>query len=128
MRRRRSFSRRAYLELLRHTYWAWKRNPEIVEQNRRQALAQVGYLRQGRLLGYARIEGFWMYDVVVHPEARGQGIGKGMLELLLSQPRVRALPRIGLDTRDADGLYERYGFEKVGRAPSGSWIMIRPGS
>ena len=36
--------------------------------------------------------------------------------------------RKALDTRDADGLYERYGFIKVGKAPSGSWIMIRPQS
>lgn len=115
-------------ELLKHTYWAWKRNPELVEINRRNALAQVGYIKDGEILAYARIEGFWLYDVIVHPELRGQGIGKAMIELLLRQPKVQALSRIGLDTRDADGLYERYGFIKVGRGPSGSWIMIRPQS
>ncbi len=115
-------------DLLKHTYWAWKRNEQMVERNRRQALAQVGYLGSGRLMAYARIEGFWLFDVVVHPELRGQGIGKQLIELLLEQPKVQALPRLGLDTRDAQDFYARYGFQLVGKGPSGSWIMIRPGA
>jgi len=115
-------------DLLKHTYWAWKRNEQIVARNRRQALAQVGYFREGRLMAYARIEGFWLYDVVVHPELRGQGIGKQLIGLLLEQPKVQALPRLGLDTRDAQDFYARFGFQLVGKGPSGSWIMIRPGA
>lgn len=112
-------------ELLKDTYWAHKRNPELVERNRRMALAQWGYFEGGRLLAYLRFEGFWLFDVIVHPNLRGRGIGKELLKRALADPKIEPLPRLGLDTRDADAFYELFGFVKVGRSPNGSWVMIR---
>lgn len=111
--------------LLRDTYWAHKRDLEIVERNRRKALAQWGYFEAGELRAYLRFEGFWLFDVIVHPDWRGRGLGKELLRRALADPKIAELPRLGLDTRDADAFYERFGFVRVGRSPGGSWIMIR---
>lgn len=111
--------------LLQDTYWAWKRSPEIVARNRSQATAQWGYFQAGRLCAYARLDGWWLYDVVVRPDLRGQGIGSALIRHVLSDPRVTSLPRLGLDTRDRERFYERFGFQQVGRGPNGSWVMMR---
>lgn len=52
----------------------------------------------------------YLTDVIVADDMRGQGIGKWMVETVLSHPDLQGLRRIALWTRDARGLYERYGF------------------
>jgi len=120
-----AMSGEAIWTLLRDTYWAHKRSPEGVEQSRRTALAQWGFFEGGQLRAYARVEGFWLSDVVVADGWRGRGIGTGLLQRLLADPKVRGLARVGLDTRDAEEFYQRLGFVRVGRGPTGSWMMVR---
>ncbi|MDA5110824.1 MULTISPECIES: GNAT family N-acetyltransferase [Brevibacillus] len=42
---------------------------------------------------------------------RGKGLGKWLMQYLLEHPAVRHT-NMALGTRDAHGLYERYGFER----------------
>lgn len=53
----------------------------------------------------------WIYDVAVRGDARGRGIGQALVRLLLDHPRLRETRRCLLGTRDAQGVYERLGFE-----------------
>jgi ribosomal protein S18 acetylase RimI-like enzyme len=61
---------------------------------------------------YGRIE-----DVIVHPDFRGQGIGKQMLEQLRAHSIRMGLTRLELTSnsrrKEAIKLYESLGFEKV---------------
>jgi predicted N-acetyltransferase YhbS len=41
---------------------------------------------------------------------RGKGLGQAIVELVLQHPRVVDADRVRLNTRDAHGLYERFGF------------------
>ncbi len=52
----------------------------------------------------------WLCDVFVEPDARDNGLGKWMLECVLDHPELQRLRRMILATRDAHGLYARYGF------------------
>lgn len=114
-------------ELLRDTYWGHRRTREGVYQQCDEAMLTVAYLEEGRLLGYARLArvdrrtGF-LYDVIIDADHRGKGIGKGMMERLMAQ--VQPLERILLDTRDAMGLYQRYGFEVISVSDEGSSMML----
>lgn len=120
-----AMSAEAIWELLQPTYWSPKRSLELVARNRLQALCQWGYFREGRLLGYLRVHQNWLYDVIVHPELRGQGLGSGLMQRLMADPRVQALPFLGLHTRDAHPFYARFGFRRF--HPDSRIMIHEPG-
>jgi len=47
---------------------------------------------------------------------RGKGLGKWLMECVVSHPRLRGLRRWTLLTRDAHGLYSQFGFTPL-KAP-----------
>ncbi len=55
----------------------------------------------------------YLTDVIVSAPARGRGIGKWMVEAIVSHPDLQGLRRIALWTRDARTLYEQFGFTTV---------------
>ena len=62
-------------------------------------------------------------DVIVADEARGQGIGKWLVETLETHPDLQGLRRIALWTRDARTLYEQYGFSTD--MPASTYMELR---
>jgi GNAT superfamily N-acetyltransferase len=52
--------------------------------------------------------------VYVLEEHRGRGLGKRLVEAVRAHPDLRSLRRLLLKTRDAHGLYEPFGFARVG--------------
>ena len=117
-------------ELLHPTYWAGQRSlPEFAEQLR-LAWITVGFWSEGRLVAYARLHRFartaaYLYDVIVAPHRRGQGLGREMLSRLLDHPQLEQVERILLDTRDQMPLYEKFGFQQLYRRPNGSLHMVK---
>ena len=57
----------------------------------------------------------YLADVFVLEEHRGQGIGKWLVEVILSHPDLQGLRRWMLATRDAHDLYRRYAFTELAR-------------
>lgn len=62
-------------------------------------------------------------SVVVAPEAKGQGLGRGLTQQLLAQARARGLEAVYLLTTTAPDFFARLGFERIAReaAPSPLW-------
>ena len=52
-------------------------------------------------------------DILVWPDHRGKGIGIRMMEALLGHPVIAPLPSLALNTADAHGLYEKFGFVRI---------------
>ena len=52
----------------------------------------------------------YLADVFVLPDYRGVGLGKWLVECVLSHPELQGLRRWMLATRDAHGLYSQFGF------------------
>jgi GNAT superfamily N-acetyltransferase len=52
----------------------------------------------------------YLSDVFVVEAYRGRGLSKWLMECILAHPDLQGLRRFALFTRDAQGLYERYGF------------------
>ncbi len=84
-----------------------------------------------------RSSGGWLIgNVVVHPDYRGQGIGRALLEHAIAVVRRRGGRWLGLDVRAdntvARNLYERLGFQVKGRThhlvrrAAKPWPDIRP--
>jgi GNAT superfamily N-acetyltransferase len=72
--------------------------------------------RGGRLVATTRIwsDGAYeakLYDVVTARDLMGQGIASALVTWALKHPAVSDVQRFVLETRDADRLYERFGFQ-----------------
>jgi GNAT superfamily N-acetyltransferase len=57
----------------------------------------------------------YLADVFVLEEHRGQGLGRWMMEVMLSHPDLQGLRRWMLATADAHGPYRGYGFRELGK-------------
>ena len=108
--------------LLKTTYWADQRPIEQIERSMRNSSCYGLYLDDGRkLAGFTRVISdhattYYLCDVVVDPEYRHQGLGTALVSYVVSRPEYTGLRGLLL-TRDAHGLYEKFGFETVnGRA------------
>jgi nitroimidazol reductase NimA-like FMN-containing flavoprotein (pyridoxamine 5'-phosphate oxidase superfamily)/ribosomal protein S18 acetylase RimI-like enzyme len=123
--------------LLAGEYW-WEGLPRgWIGPAHRAAQAWVGArAADGTLVATARAVSdgkvAWVYDVAVAAGLRGRGIGKRVMALLLDHPAVRRVPYVKLSTRDAQGLYARFGFVDAGdrrRFPTATdMVLVRPGT
>ena len=68
--------------------------------------SQVGYARI--ISDYATFA--YLADVFVLESERGKGISKWLMECITQQPDLQGLRRWMLATRDAHGLYAKFGF------------------
>ena len=67
-------------------------------------------------------------NVCVAAGWRGKGLGQAVVRLLLEHPLMRDVDRVRLNTRDAQGLYERFGFVetlKETRTPPSAEMVLR---
>lgn len=116
------------VSLLRGTYWSPRIKREVVARGIAGSIV-IGAFEagSGRQVGFARVVTdratfAWLCDVIVDESHRGRGISKGMVERLIAHPDLQTLRRWVLATRDAHGLYQRYGFTPV---PADRWMEKR---
>ena len=114
--------------LSEESYWARSRTREENDRIIEASLC-FGAYEDGRQIAHARVitdtVAFgYLGDVFVLPEARGRGVGKALMEAVLSHPHVRGLKRFTLVTDDAHGLYEQYGFRLLDDVRK--WMQRRP--
>ena len=101
------------------SYWAAGRPEEVVRRSVENSLV-FGLYEGARQVGFARVitdyaTFAWVADVFVLEEFRGRGLSKWLMEVMLAHPQLQALRRWVLATKDAHGLYARFGFEPLKR-------------
>ena len=100
---------------LQSTYWAADRPRAVIEQSLEHSVLlslldgeeQVGFVRV--VTDYVTFA--WICDVYVDPTVRGQGLGVWLMECLQAHPAAQVGLQL-LFTRDAHGLYEKFGFQR----------------
>ncbi|MEI7642948.1 MAG: GNAT family N-acetyltransferase [Chloroflexales bacterium] len=102
---------------LNRTYWAAGRSRAVVAQALAHSLC-FGLYHTDAQVGLARVVTdhttfAWLCDVYILEDHRGAELGKWLIATVLSHPDLRAIRRIMLATRDAHGLYQRYGFRPL---------------
>ncbi len=102
--------------LLHATYWASSRPREIIAKSMNHSIC-FALLHSGQQVGFARVVTdyatfAWICDVIIAPEHQGRGLGKWMMECVLTHPELQTSTQV-LRTRDAHTLYERFGFERT---------------
>jgi GNAT superfamily N-acetyltransferase/uncharacterized damage-inducible protein DinB len=100
--------------LSNRSYWARGRPPEVARRSLENSLC-FGLYERVRQVGLARVVTdratfAWLCDVFVLEAYRGRGLSKWLLARVMGHPDLQGLRRVLLGTRDAHGLYERYGF------------------
>ncbi|MFL4469438.1 GNAT family N-acetyltransferase [Tateyamaria armeniaca] len=80
--------------------------------------AVVGVFEEGAMLGTARavtdgVFHAYIYDLFVFEEHRGRGLAHVLMDALFDHPDLRDVAGWMLSTRDAHGLYEKYGFAPI---------------
>jgi GNAT superfamily N-acetyltransferase len=101
------------------SYWAAGVPERVVERSIENSVC-FGVYRGEEQAGFARVVTdratfAYLADVFVLEEHRGRGIGKWLVEVILSHPDLQGLRRWMLATRDAHDLYRRYAFTELAR-------------
>ncbi len=111
------------------SYWAQGRTREAVERSVENSVVFGAYCG-GEQVGFARAvtDGAtfaWLCDVFVSPAHRGRGVGKLLVRAAAEHADRCGLRIMVLATRDAQGLYERYGDFHAVECPE-RWMVRRP--
>jgi GNAT superfamily N-acetyltransferase len=101
------------------SYWAAGVPEEVVRRSVENSL-NFGVYRDAEQVGFARVVTdhatfAYLADVFVLEAHRGRGLGKWLVEVVLSHPDLQELRRWMLATGDAHELYRKYGFAELGR-------------
>jgi GNAT superfamily N-acetyltransferase len=99
------------------SYWARGIPRETVARGISQSLPFSLFLGD-RQVGFARVVSdratfAYLADVFVIEEQRGRGLAAWLVETVLAHPELAGLRRWLLATRDAHGLYRKFGFTDV---------------
>lgn len=103
-------------DFLSRSYWA----TNIPRETMAKAIANslcFSLFKDDVQIGFARVitdraTFAYLADVFVLPGHRGAGIGTWFMSVLFAHPDLQGLRRFSLATRDAHGLYEKFGFTR----------------
>lgn len=100
---------------LYHCYWSPGVPRELVAQAINHSL-NFGLYEEKQQIGFARVVSdytsfAYLADVFVLPTHRGHGLGVWLIECIIDCPALQSIRSFTLATRDAHGLYRKFGFE-----------------
>ena len=103
--------------LSEESYWARGRSMEMVRKAIENSLNFGVYLDEQQI-GFARVVTdrttfAWLADVFIVTGHRGHGYSKMLVRSIMEHPELQRLRRWFLATREAHGLYARFGFTAV---------------
>jgi GNAT superfamily N-acetyltransferase len=104
--------------LSEESYWAIGRPYEVVAKAFEHSIVLGCYDPGGTQVGCCRwvtdqATFAWLCDVFVERSERGKGLGVLLIEAATAHSAVDGLRAQFLGTRDAQGLYERFGFARL---------------
>jgi GNAT superfamily N-acetyltransferase len=111
------------------SYWAAGIPAATLERALENSLC-FGLFRESEQVGFARVitdraTYGYLCDVYVDSAHRGAGLGKWLVQCVLSHPDLQGLRRLCLMTRDAHELYRPFGFRPM-REPARYLEIHRP--
>ena len=102
----------------KHAFWARQRDFHQLRRMLAGSTVVVSLWRGKRLVGFGRASSDGIYravlwDIVVAGDLQGRGLGRKVVEALLSSPRLRDVERLYLMTTNSAGFYQHLGFKNV---------------
>lgn len=113
--------------LANQSYWARNIPFEAMKRSINNSLC-FGVYHGKKQVGFARVMTdfvtiAYLGDVFIVEAYRGRGLGKRLTESILNHPELRGVRLWFLATRDAQGLYKKYGFRNLDNPER---FMVRP--
>lgn len=98
-------------------FWAQRRSLDDLRTAVEYSDPVVTVWDGDRMIGFTRgtSDGIFratIWDVVIHPDYQGLGLGRKLVETLISHPRMNRVERIYLMTTHQQKFYERIGFKE----------------
>ena len=102
---------------LTSSYWAKGITRELVDRSIEGSMCFGAYL-DDQQVGFARVitdkaTFSYLADVFIVAEQQGQGLGKLLITTIEKHPDLQGLRRKMLATRDAHGLYQKFGYMEL---------------
>lgn len=116
--RKENLQMEAIKALLGQTYWAQNRTEDLIRCSIEHSECYGVYLKDtNRQIGFARVVTdyvgvFYLCDVIVDRDYRGMGVGKALIEAIVSDQRFVHLRGL-LATSNAHEFYKKFGFRTV---------------
>jgi GNAT superfamily N-acetyltransferase len=114
--------------LSNRSYWAKGIPLEVVRRSIEHALC-FGVYHADAQVGFARVVTdfstiAYIGDLFILEQHRGKGLGKRLVKTIMEHPGLQGLRLWLLGTQDAHGLYEKFGFRKLGETPLLERFMV----
>ncbi len=102
---------------LARSHWAANRKRSTIVKSIENSLC-YGIYKDAKQVAFARLISdyatyAYLCDVFVDEEFRGNGLSKWMMGCIMENPDLSELRRFTLATKDAHGLYEKFGFKSL---------------
>jgi GNAT superfamily N-acetyltransferase len=113
-------------QFLTNSYWAKGIPAETVKRSIENSICFGVYFGRQQV-GFARVISdlatfAYLGDVFIVPDYRERGLSLWLMECIVGHPDLQGLRRWMLATKDAHGLYAKFGFAPL-KSP-GSWMEI----
>jgi len=107
-------------DYLSNSYWAQGIPKSVLAKAMQNSLCFAVFDKQQQI-GFARMTSdkatfAYLADVFVIEGYQGKGAARALMTAVMDHPDLQGLRRVMLATRDAHGLYEKYGFKNIADA------------
>ncbi len=104
--------------LQKHAFWAQNRSIPELKELLAESTVVISLWRGKRMVGFGRATSDGIYraviwDVVVAGDLQGRGLGRKVMDALLSSPKIRNVERVYLMTSKGSNFYKQLGFKTV---------------
>jgi GNAT superfamily N-acetyltransferase len=108
-----------YNYLSKESYWAQNMPLDLIKESIAGSLCFAVFFKD-KQIGYARVitdnaTFGYLADVFILEERRGNGLAKELMRFIMEHPNLKKIRRFLLATKDAHGLYERFGFSALAK-------------
>ncbi len=113
-------------DLYRFTHWGRSRSVEQIGRMIEGTSMCFSVRHEGRLVAFCRLLTDFVFrgsiwDILVHPDHQGKGLGSALLDYVLDHPAVRPIPLISTYSSDLVPFLGRLGFEHR----EGAMVLLR---
>ena len=97
------------------TFWAKNRSPENLKKMLSNSSVVISVWEENQMVGFGRATSDFIYravlwDIVINTKMQGLGLGKIVVEALLSSKAIKNVEKIYLMTTNESDFYKQIGF------------------
>jgi len=104
------------VEHYKYGWWSQNRKKADVKKMLQNSDVAISLWDGKKLIGFARILTDYVYratlwDVIIHPDYQGQGLGKLIMDKVLNHPKLKKVSYFWLITSDKQKFYKKLGWK-----------------